>query len=85
MAVKIRLARVGKKKAPFYRVVAIDERRKRDGACLENLGTYDAVHSKLVTFHEERYNYWRSVGAVPTDSVEKLFKKFKQEGLPVAA
>jgi small subunit ribosomal protein S16 len=48
MAVKLRLTRIGKKKAPFYRIVAIDSRKKRDGAFLENLGTYDALKGNLV-------------------------------------
>lgn len=75
MPVKLRLSRLGKKHAPFYRIVAVDGRKKRDGACLEDLGTYDALNSQLVTFHEERMNYWLSVGAVPTDVVKKIHKK----------
>jgi small subunit ribosomal protein S16 len=75
MAVKIRLARIGKKKAPFYRLVAIDERKKRDGECLDNLGTYDALKGAMVTFNEELYNQWKAQGAQPTDSVKKLVKK----------
>ena len=72
MAVKIRLARIGKKAAPFYRIVAIDSRKKRDGAFLEDLGTYDALKTKLVHFHEERINYWLSHGAQPSMTVKKL-------------
>lgn len=78
MPVKLRLSRVGKKHAPFYRIIAVDGRKKRDGACLEDLGTYDALNSKLVTFHEERVNYWLSVGAVPTDVVKKIHKGHKK-------
>ena len=51
MAVKIRLARLGTTNAPVFRIVAIDSRRKRDGACLENLGTYDPISHKLIQFH----------------------------------
>ena len=47
MAVKIRFSRIGKKGIPFYRLIAVDSRKKRDGAFLEDLGTYDAVNEKL--------------------------------------
>ena len=77
MAVKIRLARIGKKKAPFYRIVAIDERKPRDGECLENLGTYDTLKNKMVQFHEESFLNWISKGATPTDAVKKLHKQYK--------
>ena len=72
MAVKIRLSRIGKKHVPFFRIIAIDSRKKRDGAYLENLGTYDVLGNKFVQFHEERLNDWVSKGAVVTDSVKKL-------------
>lgn len=74
MAVKIRLSRTGKKKAPFYRIVAVDGRRKRDGSYLESLGSYDSLNSKLVTFDTERFDYWVGQGAIPTDAVKKLRK-----------
>ena len=51
MAVSIRLARIGKKKAPFYRIVATDRRNKRDGEFLENLGTYNPLTGELIQFH----------------------------------
>ena len=76
MAVKIRLSRIGKKHVPFYRIVAVDERRKRDGVFLENLGTYDAVKSQLVQFHEERLQSWIAQGAIPTDAVKKIHKLY---------
>ena len=76
--VKIRLSRIGKKKAPFYRVVAVDSRKKRDGAYLENLGTYDALNTVLVQFDEERFNYWIEQGAQPSDSVKKIVKLYKK-------
>lgn len=79
MAVKLRLARIGKKKAPFYRIVAIDSRKKRDGEYLENLGTYDVLNSKFVQFHEEAVNKWIAVGAEATDSVKKLHKMYLKE------
>lgn len=77
MAVKIRLARIGKKKAPFYRVIAIDSRKKRDGAFLENLGTYDALKSCWVTCNKEGIDKWIACGAVLSESAEKLVKNYK--------
>jgi len=74
MAVKIRLARFGTTNAPVYRIVAIDSRRKRDGACLENLGTYDPVKHQIIKFNSERIDHWVSLGAQMTDSVKRLKK-----------
>jgi len=74
MAVRIRLARIGTKNAPFYRIVAIDGRKKRDGAFLENLGTYDPIKGSLIQFHVEKINEWISKGAIPSDAVKKLQK-----------
>ncbi len=74
MAVRIRLARIGTKNAPVYRIVAIDSKKKRDGAFLENLGTYDPIKGSLVQFHVERINDWVSKGAIPSDAVKKLQK-----------
>lgn len=78
MAVKIRLSRIGKKHVPFYRIVAVDSRSKRDGAFLEDLGTYDTLKSKVVTMNSDRINYWLSVGAIPTDSFTKVHKLHKR-------
>jgi len=78
MAVKIRLQRIGKKKAPFGRIVATDSRKKRDGACLEDLGTYDMLTSKIVTFNEERIKYWLSVGAQESDTVKRIHRIYKE-------
>lgn len=76
MAVKLRLARYGAKKNPFYRIVAADSNSRRDGRCLEQLGTYDPSASPaLVKFDEERVRYWLSTGAQPTDTVRSLFAK----------
>lgn len=86
MAVKIRLSRIGKKNAPFYRIVVLDSRKKRDGAFLEDVGTYDALKSSLVQFHEDRINYWISVGATPSETVKKIVKAHKKQAVsPVAA
>lgn len=85
MAVRIRLARIGKKKAPFYRIVAVDGRAKRDGEYLENLGTYNPLTGELVQFHVERVQAWLDKGAVPSDTVVKLKKQFaKAAKAPVA-
>ncbi len=78
MSVKIRLQRIGKKKAPFSRIVATDSRKKRDGACLEDLGTYDMLNSKIVKFNEERVNYWISVGAQESETVKRIHRAYKE-------
>lgn len=78
MAVRIRLARIGKKHAPFYRIVAIDGRAKRDGCALEILGTYDPKLKTFVQFHPERVEFWLSQGAVPSETVKKLHKDYKK-------
>lgn len=85
MAVKIRLSRTGKKHVPFYRLVVVDSRKKRDGAYLANLGTYDALNGSLVQFHEGLYNEWLAKGAVLTDSAKKVYKVFKKDGIKGAA
>jgi small subunit ribosomal protein S16 len=78
MSVRIRLARIGKKKAPVYRIVAIDKRVKRDGKFLENLGTYNPISGEMVQFHAERVQAWIDKGAIPSDTVVKLQRRFKK-------
>ncbi len=78
MPVKIRLARIGKKHVPFYRLVAVDAREKRDGEYLANLGTYDAIKGGIIQFDEAGYHDWVAKGAIPTDAAKKLFKKYKK-------
>jgi len=79
MAVKIRLARHGAKKRPFYRVVVADSESPRDGRFLETVGTYNPLlNPAAVSFKKERLQYWMGQGAVPTDTVKSLLKK---EGL----
>ena len=85
MSVKIRLSRIGKKNAPFARIVALDSRKKRDGAFLEDLGTYDMLKSSVVLWHEDRVNYWISVGAIPSETVKKIIKTHKKQEAPSAA
>ena len=76
MAVKIRLARHGAKKKPFYRIVAADIESPRDGRFLERLGTYDPmVDPSVVELKEDRIRYWMNEGATPTTTVKSLLKK----------
>ncbi|UCH21637.1 MAG: 30S ribosomal protein S16 [Deltaproteobacteria bacterium] len=76
MAVKIRLARHGAKKRPFYRIVVADVESPRDGRYLENVGTYNPlVEPAEVTLKKERIKYWLGQGAIPTDTVRSLLKK----------
>lgn len=73
--VRIRLARFGAKKRPFYRIVAADSRAKRDGRFIEVLGTYDPrTDPPSSTLKEDRIRYWLSVGAQPTDAVRQILK-----------
>ena len=75
MAVKIRLKRFGKKKAPFYRVIVIDGRSKRDGKALEEIGLYHPLNDpSRIEINSERALYWLSVGAQPSDQVRALLK-----------
>jgi len=74
--VRIRLARGGKKKKPFYRIVAADSRAPRDGRFLEVLGYYNPViEPKDLKINTERVDYWISVGAQMSQTVENLRKK----------
>jgi small subunit ribosomal protein S16 len=76
MAVKIRLARHGAKKSPFYRIVVADGESPRDGRYLENVGTYDPlIEPAKVTLKSDRVKYWIEQGAKPTDTVRSLLKK----------
>ena len=76
--VKIRLRRVGAKKAPFYRVIVADSRSPRDGRCIEELGTYDpAAECDKIKVDMERVKYWIANGAQPTDTVRGLIKKIE--------
>jgi len=75
MAVKIRLKRMGQKKAPFYRVVVADSRSPRDGRFIEEIGYYNpGTEPGTIKINEELAKKWLSTGAQPTDTVKKLFK-----------
>ena len=75
MAVKIRLKRMGKIRAPFYRVVVMDSRTKRDGRVIEEIGKYHPTEEpSFIEVDSERAQYWLSVGAQPTEQVAALLK-----------
>jgi small subunit ribosomal protein S16 len=83
--VKIRLQRAGAKKRPFYRVVAIDERRQRDGRALEFLGTYNPIASPpVIALETEKIEAWRRRGAVLTGAVRSLVRR-APKAAPAAA
>ena len=76
MAVKIRLRRMGAKKAPFYRIVVADSRYPRDGRFIEEIGTYNPVATPTETkIDAEKAKQWIANGAQPTDTVKVLLKK----------
>lgn len=78
MAMKIRLARGGSKKRPFYRIVAADSRMPRDGRYIERLGTYNPLLPKdsedRVKMNIERIQYWLGQGATPTDRISRMLE-----------
>jgi small subunit ribosomal protein S16 len=75
MAVKIRLRRMGQKKAPFYRIIVADSRSPRDGRFIEEIGTYDpSTNPSTFKVNEELAKKWLANGAQPTEQVAKLFK-----------
>ncbi len=79
MPVKIRLMRIGAKKRPFYRVVAVDERKKRTGDYLELLGTYNPLtEPKEVILKKDRIEYWTKQGAVPSEGYLRAIGKAPQ-------
>ena len=89
MAVKIRLKRIGKKRAPHYRIVVMDARTKRDGRAIEEIGKYNPkTEPSFIHVESDRAQYWLSVGAQPTEAVEAIFKasgdwqKFKGQDAP---
>ena len=72
----IRLTRMGRNKKPFYRIVVTDTRKRRDSGWIESIGYFNpVVEPKVLKIDEERYNYWLSVGAKPSEKVKKLASK----------
>ncbi|MEO6957005.1 MAG: 30S ribosomal protein S16 [Antricoccus sp.] len=89
MATKIKLMRMGKKRAPYYRIVVADARTKRDGRSIETIGKYHPKEDpSFIEVQSDRAQYWLGVGAQPTDAVEAILKvsgdwqKFKGEAAP---
>ena len=89
MATKIKLMRLGKMRAPYYRIVVADARTKRDGRAIETIGKYHPKEDpSYIEVDSERAQYWLGVGAQPTDAVAAIFKvsgdwqKFKGEPAP---
>ena len=76
MAVKLRLKRIGRRKRPFYRIVAIDSRTRRDGAEIERLGWFDPLRTDVaVELKEERIIHWLKQGAQPSETVNNILKE----------
>ena len=76
--VKIRLRRMGAKKAPYYRIIVADSRSPRDGRCIEEIGTYDPkneANAITIDVDAEKAQQWIKNGAQPTDTVKALLKK----------
>lgn len=74
--VKIRLRRMGAKKAPYYRIIVADSRSPRDGCCIEEIGTYDPLtEPATIAVDAEKAQQWIKNGAQPTDTVKALLKK----------
>ena len=83
MAVHIRLQRFGAKKNPFYRVIVADSRKKRDGAYLEQVGTYDPMKNPSeIKLNLERIDQWISTGAQATTTTASLIRRFRREQPP---
>ena len=84
MAGKMRLMRLGKKNHPIYRICVMEAGSPRDGACIENVGSYDPfleAEQKRVRINKERAEYWLSVGAQPSETVLSFLKRAKVSGL----
>lgn len=83
MAVRIRMKKMGRKHRPFFRICATDARSPRDGRVIEELGTYDPMIAETdarVTLNIERIQYWLGVGALPSEKVAVLIKKYGPNG-----
>ena len=85
MAVALRMSRQGKKKSPFYRIVAADKRKARDGKFIELLGTYHPI-TKVLKLDGERYQKWIKVGAQPSGTLAAIIRRTARAALaPKAA
>ncbi len=87
MSLKIRLARAGTKKRPFYRIVLADSRSPRDGKFIERLGSYDPMlpqeHKNRIVLHEERIKHWLGHGAQPTERLARILSNVGLVKAPV--
>ncbi len=82
--VRLRLQRYGTKKRPFYRLVAADARKRRDGRFIEQLGYYDPIAvGNQIKFKLDRVNYWVEKGARPSETVQSLLRKTQAAGVAV--
>lgn len=78
MAVALRLMKFGKRKSPSYRIVALDSRKKRDGSYIEKIGIYDPfLKPAKIEITKERFDYWKSKGALISEGLRKLLKHGK--------
>jgi small subunit ribosomal protein S16 len=92
VAVRIRMKRLGRKHRPYFRIVAIDSRQPRDGRVIEELGSYDPMvpnTDERVRLRPDRIRYWMGVGALPSEKVavllRKYLKKFEEQQAQAAA
>ncbi len=84
--VVVRLSRAGTKKLPYYRIVVTDHRSPRDGAFLENIGTWDPCEgSGKLTFKQERFDHWRKLGAKPSLVLGQILARQKKAAAKAAA
>jgi len=74
MAVTIRMSRLGKTNRPYWRIIVVDSRKKRDGAFLDNLGTYDPLKHEIIKLENAKIQEWVAKGAICSDGVKKLLK-----------
>ena len=79
MAVRIRLRRMGKKKAPMYRIVVADSRSPKEGRFIEQVGHYDPRRSEVFQVHQDRIHYWIGKGAKPSSTVLRLMQRAEKE------
>lgn len=86
MAVRMRLARAGAKKAPFYRVVVANSRNARDGRFIEHVGVYDPTRDPAeIRFKMDRIEYWLGQGATPSDTVAELINRARKSAQATGA
>jgi small subunit ribosomal protein S16 len=86
MAVHIRLSRIGAKKRPYYRIIVADHRSPNGGRFLENIGTYDPTSDDLaLKVDADRLAYWRGHGALPSATLDRLFKRQAREAAAAPA